>query len=542
MMNSNRKLHYNKMQLKAHLIGAQNLYCIAGRGTGKSTGVIAPRLTDCCINMPLSNNGLLAKTYKQIKSRTLPATVSGWKKLGYIQDVHFVIGKRADKKLRFAMPDEAPADWENVVHWFTGAIISMSSQDRKNDSNGLNLQSLHGDEAKLLDHEDLVESIMPTLRGLPQYQNLNQYRMITWTTDMPTTPEAKWLLQAEELNDPETNDLILQYQVQLQDCFQSLSKAKAPRTFHNIDMEIRVLNRKINQLRFGLTHFLEASSFDNIDILRPEYIKLQRRNLPDFVFETSILNKRPEALEHGKRFYPQLKRTHFYTDFDYSFIDSLNDPSAADTSVADRDCIPTQPLDVVIDWGGKINSMLVCQENYEKGAFNVLKEFFALQPEIIHDLVDKFDKYYSQHKERIIYLYYDRNGNTSVANSKETYAELVERLLYERRWIVKLMSFDENPGHRDKFEFVNLCLSEEDERLPKIRINDENCPNTKIALYNTPIKIITGELKKDKGSERSDVIPQEQATHITDCFDIIIFSKYRNQIDESLNRFMGMIS
>lgn len=541
-MSDLRKIHYNKMQLRAFLIGAPTLYCIAGRGTGKSTGVIAPRMADCCISMPKSNNGLLAKTYKQIKTRTLPATVSGWKKLGFVQDVHFVIGKRADKKLRFEMPDEAPADWENVVHWFTGAIISMSSQDRKNDSNGLNLQSLHGDEAKLLDFEDLTESIMPTLRGLPQYRGLNQYRMITWTTDMPTTPEAKWLLDAEEFNDPETNELIIQLQLKLQECYAAMKRAKSPKTFERLEWEMSGLTKKIQALRKGLTHFLEASSFDNIDVLGEEYIRIQRRNLPDFVFETSILNKRPEALEEGKRFYPQLSKRHFYTDFNYTYLDSLTIDQNADTSAGDIDCNPAKPLDIVIDWGGKINSMLVCQEDEQNNRYNVLHEFFALQPDIIHDLIDKFDRYYAGHKERVIFMYYDRNGNTSVANSKETYAELVERLLYEKRWIVKLMSFDENPQHRDKYEFVNLILSENDERLPKVRINEENCPNTKIALYNTPIKIITGELKKDKGSERSDVIPQEQATHITDCFDIILFSKFRNQIDDSINRFMSMIT
>jgi hypothetical protein len=539
---SERTLHYNKMQLRAFLIGAPTLYCIAGRGTGKSTGVIAPRMADCCISMPRSNNGLLAKTYKQIKTRTLPATVSGWKKLGFIQDLHFVIGRRADKKLRFAEPDEPPADWENVIHWFTGSIISMSSQDRKNDSNGLNLQSLHGDEAKLLDYEDLLESIMPTLRGMPQYRDMPQYRMITWTTDMPTTPEAKWLLDAEEFNEPETNELIIQLQLKLQDCYAAMKRAKSPRTFTQLEWDMNSINNKIKALRKGLTHFLEASSFDNIDVLGIDYIKTQRRNLPDFIFETSILNKRPEALEHGRRFYPQLNKHHFYTDFNYSYFDNTKiDIQVPDSSIGDLDCNSNQPLDLVIDWGGKINSMLVCQEDNQHHRYNILNEFFAIQPDIIHDLIDKFDLYYAHHTERIIYLYYDRNGNTNVANSKETYAELVERLLYEKRWIVRLMSFDENPQHRDKYEFINLMLSEQDARLPKVRINEENCPNAKIALYNTPIKLIAGELKKDKGSERSDIIPQEQATHVTDCFDIVLFSKFRKDIDESVNRFMGMV-
>ena len=531
------------MQLRALMIYAQILIDIAGRGTGKSTGVIAPRMSNCCIKMPGTNNGLLSKTYKQTKTRTLPAIKSGWNKLGYKEGLHFVIGKKADKKLRFPEPYEAPSEWEHVIHWFTGAIISMSSQDRKNDSNGLNLQSLHGDEAKLLDKEDLDESIMPTLRGQIQYKDLVEYRMQTWTSDMPTNPEGKWLLSMEDECDMEAVELIEQLQLILQEKRISFNLSNSDMTKNRLKSEINTLNRTMNDLRKNLVHYMEASSFDNIDMLGEDYIKTQRRSLSDFVFETSILNRRPKGLEKGEAFYHKLSSRNFYTDFNHSYFDSF--PAEVigddDNSQGDRDCDPSEPLDIVIDWG-KINSMLVGQANDDAKRYNILKEFFAIRQddEIIHDLIDKFSRYYSTHTEREIYVYYDRNGNTDVANSKETYAQLVERLLYEKGWKPRLMSFDENPGHRDKYEFLNIALAGADRRLPAIMINEENCPDFKIALENTPIKMVNGEITKDKGSERSKVIPQTQATHITDCFDILYFSKYRELIDYT-SRFMGSL-
>jgi hypothetical protein len=539
-------VHYNKTQLQALMIYAKSLTVVAGRGTGKSTGIIAPRMSNCCIHMPGSNNGLLSKTYKQTKTRTLPAIKAGWAKLGFKDGVHYVIGKRPDKKLRFmeSPPESTPDDYEHVIPWFTGAIISMSSQDRKNDSNGLSLQSIHGDEAKNLDHPDLQESIMPTLRGMLKFNDLVEYRMQTWTSDMPTTPEGKWLLDTENDCDKEVVELIEQLQLQIQEKRISFNLSNSTSTKTRLQSEINTINHVITQLRKDLVHYMEASSFDNIDMLGEEYFRTMRRTLSDFNFETSIMNRRPKGLEKGEAFYHKLSKEVFYTDFNYTYFDSFiaEVPEDSNNSRGDLDCNPKQPLDICIDWG-KINSMVVGQEDVKKGRYNFLHEFFALREndEIIHHLIDKFSKYYETHTERLIYVYYDRNGNTPLGNSQETYAELVERLLYEKGWKPRLKSYEENPSHRDKYEFLNIALAGLDRRIPLIRINDENCPNLKEAMYNTPIKTNKGEVEKDKGSERSKVIDQRKATHITDCFDILYYSQFRNNIEESTRGFAGIL-
>jgi hypothetical protein len=539
-----RKVHYNKFQLRCLMVYPKILFGVAGRGTGKSTGVMAPRIANCCVKMPQTNNGLLSRTYKQTKTRTLPAIKSGWNKLGFTEGLHFVIGKKADKRLRFAEPQEAPSDWEHVIHWFTGAIVSMSSQDRKNDSNGLNLQSLHGDEVKLLDKDDLDESIMPTLRGMIQYKDLTEYRMQTWTTDMPTTPEAKWILDMESECDVEVVALIEQYELILQERRISFNTSKSDLTRKRIQSEINTITGILTKLRSDLVYYTEASSFENIDMLGEEYIKTMRRTLSPFMFETSILNRRPKGLEKGEAFYHKLSKENFYTDFNYNYFDSFvaEVPEDSNTSQGDLDCDPNKPLDISIDWG-KINSMVVGQEDDKNTRYNLLKEFFALksEDEIIHNLIEKFSAYYASHKERLLYVYYDRNGNTDVANSKETYAQLAERLLYAHGWKPRLQSFEENPSHRDKYEFLNIAIAGVDRRLPLVRINEENCPNLKEALYNTPIKITNGEVSKDKGSERSKIIDQRKATHITDSFDILYYSRYRNFIDKKRS-FMGILN
>lgn len=531
-----KKVHYNLPQLRCLLIDAQELFGVMGRGMGKSTGVIAPRIVKCVVKMPRSNNGLISKTYQQTLTRTLPATISGWKKLGFkeydpkLKYGHFSVGKKVNE---FPLPVEAPLDFEHCIHWYTGACVPMISQDRKGNANGLNLQSLHGDEAKMLDKVDLDENIMPTLRGLIEYEHLPQYKSLTFITSMPTTPEGRWILEKDELNNQEVIDAIYQGEYLLAKW--NLKKVKT-----NADIQrIKEYSRLLNEMRIGLTHYIEASSLDNIHILGVDYIRQQKRNLPDFVFRTEILNERPKLIDQA--FYPQLCDRHFYNDYDYSYYDSLNFEVKSEdiNSKGDNDRDPDKPLEISIDWGGTINTMIVCQEDERVSRFNILKEFYVLQPEFINHLIDKFCRYYSSHRDKTIFFYYDRNGNTKVANSDKTYAELAIGLFEDKGWNIVPMIFEENPHHQEKYIFFNILLQEKDKQLPIVRINEGNCPNLKTSIYNAPVKQKNGEIVKDKSSERKSTIPKEQATHFSDCFDIIVYKKYRRNIGSGLD-FIGI--
>lgn len=532
------KIHYNRPQIICALVNAQELYAVMGRGTGKSTGIIAPRINNCAMRMARSSNGLIGSTYLQILTRTLPATVSGWKKLGFrewdpVRKVgHFSIGKRVKE---FPVPDEAPLiKWEHCIHWYNGSIVIMISQDRAGNANGLSLQSLHGDEAKMLDKDDLNENILPTLRGLIHYEHLPEYKSITFTTSMPVILEQQWILKKQDDCNQELIDTILQGEYLLDKWSRIKDKS-------NADINrIAEYKKLLNELRLGLVHYVEASSLDNIHILGPDYIKQMKRNLPDFVFRTEILNERPTLVDQA--FYPQLSKKHFYNDYDYGYYDTLNFDIKEEAihSKGDHDLNPSAPLEVCVDWGGTINTMIVCQEDERRNRFNILKEFFVLQPEFIDHLVSKFCNYYRAHTDKTINFYYDRNGNTRVANSDQTYAEQAIDLFEKLGWTVVPMIFEENPHHQEKYIFFNILMQENNPRLPTVRINEGNCPNLKISMFNAPVKQKDGVIAKDKSSERKQSIPKEQATHFSDCFDIIVFKKYRSSLTSN-GDFIGIL-
>jgi hypothetical protein len=69
---------------------------------------------------------------------------------------------------------------------------------------------------------------------------------------------------------------------------------------------------------------------------------------------------------------------------------------------------------------------------------------------------------------------------------------------------------------------------EEDERLPAIRYNANNCKDLRIALESAAMV----NDKKDKSSERNKLLNQAHATHGTDAHDYFLWWCFRARIIE----------
>lgn len=541
-MDKSNQVYVNPIQLKVNMVGARNTILVGGRAIGKTTGIHGPRTARNVIKMPASTNGFISRSYKQFKTRIMGSLVSGWKDLGFeeynekTKTGHFSIGKRNPN---WPSPKYAIGDYSQAIHWFTGSVIALISQDRPGDANGSNLQSLSGDEAFQLDKEDLDENVIPALRGMPEFNDLVEYQSITLTTSMPLTPDGAWIFDFEKESDPAITKYIMQVYGMWYKLTQSLddeSLQLTESTRYLYVTRIGSLERLLNELRSNYTYYLEADSFENFHILGEKYFRKQRRILNDDKFNTQIGNQKPQGIEISKRFYPQLGAKHFYIEYDNTYFDNfIFLPEDKDTCYGDLDCKRDQPLHISIDFGGRINSMLVFQDDYSSDNLLVLKEFFAEQPEYLNDLVNYFDAYYRPMQCRRVNVYYDVNGKKHIAQSNDTDIEVVHRLLSELKWEVNLIEIDSNPLHDDKYEFINLALAEQDRRIPRIRIHEHNCPNLKIALFNTEMKMYMGKKKKNKNNEKNrSKTPQRQATHITDALDYYLFRRYRTNIEESV--------
>jgi hypothetical protein len=485
-----KELQYNLAQMLFVLSYALITILEWGRGTGKST-IIARRIIDCVTQMPRSTGALAASSYTQIKTRTLPSTIAGLESHGVYKDIHYVVGKRPPKNWNWLEPYEPPLDYKNAIIFWNGTVLVFISQDGSGSSGrGMNVDWVVGDEAALLKEEKFETDVLLTNRGnkrrIAEYPDgswkyfgdCQLHHSILLASSTPVTLDGRWILKYEK------------------------EAVKNP--------------KKVK--------FIRASAEVNRDNLGDEYFENAKAIMSKELYEAEVENIRMNVIDNG--FYPLLSETkHVYNPT--SFQDFLTSKSNR-TWKADGDLDINQSLILGIDWGTRINCMVVAQGNRQN--MNFVNNLYVKSPQIVADLIDEFKRYYKDFPSRTLYVWYDPTGNIKTANSRETVAQQVKSSLEEDGWKVQLMTQGvHNELHEAKYNLWNNILQEDPEKsFPKIKFNRSNSSELWISMTNAPaIQGRNDSIRKDKRSEKSKVIPQEHATHLSDAADVIIVGMYK---------------
>lgn len=534
-----KSIHLNRPQLKVNLVAAREIYCVWGRGTGKSEGVLAPAALRNIATMPRSLGINIGATFAQILTRTLPAIIKAWEAYGYRRDEHFFIGHYAPKSYGWDKPYFAPVDARYLIHWYTGTAIQMVSQDGVGMSNGISADFIHGDEAKLLNHEKLKTETFPILRGNSQYfGHLSQHQSIIFTTDRPTSSSSQWILEKAKEHNEEFVKLIIEIQCRINHLMLNMSgfseKGKKEARY-----EVATWEKKLNLLRMNTIMYSEASSLENVHVLGENYFKQQKRNLSKFEFETAILNLKPRTTE--KSFYPLLdENIHTYESYNHSHFEAVGwdlDKLMMEDSRKDGDADGTKPLDISIDYGASINIMAVGQQKGDSQE-NIIKEFYVKSPGILQDVLEEFVKYYRFHRCKQIYYYFDHTAIASFAHTSTSYRDLVVSSLKKSGWEVYEVYTGQAPQHAEKFEFWNKVLSEKEQGLPSFRMNRGNCPALKKSMEDAGWIQTSEGFKKNKSAERNASVPQEYATHGSDAVDMLMWGKHKKGFQRAGSDFI----
>ena len=479
-----REVKLNLMQaavVKSIDRGIKNITVEAARGTGKST-VLGKVIKTCVKEMPKSTGIIVGETFVQIKSRTLPSTKEGLMMFGLYEDIDYVVG-RCGKNLGFEMPFQSPDSWQNVIHFRNGAIAVLVSLDNPNSGRGLNAYWVVGDEAALLDQTRLFNNVLTTNRSVKEeFMKAKMLNSTTFVSSVALTSKGDWFTKRELIAKEKPSEYV----------------------------------------------FIKANAYVNAHNLVNGYIeKMKSEALSKTLFEAEILNIRPKGIADG--FYGQLNPKLHYYQYQYD-IDLLGGVTEAykPSCKYDKDLVRGVPLQMNLDFGGKINCMTVSQYLKSQHQVNFIKEFFRKNPDILDELVDDFIEYYEPHKSSCneIHLYYDKYGNNREANSKFTLAETITNRLRKAGWkVINKTPRSNNPSHVAKYTLINNIFSEADTRLPIVRINADNCPNLIISMEHAPLKG-NDAFEKDKSSERSTTILQEHATHFSDTLDYNLYWQF----------------
>lgn len=544
--------HLNIPQMRSGLIMAPEEWAVWARGTGKTTGVLAPKSATYLNMMPRCTGVFVAATFQQLLTRTLKPLVAGWERMGYKRGVHFLVGEKPTKKWKemwnWEGPYQPPFDYSHFICWWNGAGIQMISQDRVGSSNGVSIDFIMGDEAKLLNEARLKEELFPANRGIyKELANNPHHHGKTFTTDMPVGTAGRWILDKREQMDLNKLYSIWTLLEKIDKINKQISETNNKTIQSQLAKKIASGEQLLNILRRNFVYYHEASALDNVDALGIDYFKEELRSLSKFQFSTAILNIRPYKMEDG--FYPTLnEEKHGYFSYKYDHFNKVGYDfellSEYDDCRKDGDLIKNEPLHLAVDYNKSVWPFVTGQVtfNEEKGCkeLRVLSGLHVKFPLSLSEALDTWTKYYKFHTDKQVYFWFDTTALGETRKSNRT--DIVEGL-EERGWTVHEMYINQALNHEVKYNFLYNLLAENNTYDWCVRMNRDNCKYLLLSMFQAQSRISNKGVKKDKRPEHDPKFPQEEATHYSDAFDTLAIGTILSGKDYGsiVNTFSGII-
>ena len=493
-MAETQKQYFNDAQLYPLYMSPRDFVGEMGRGTGKGL-IDATRLIQVFQYMPGSCTGFVSPSYKKCLTNTLPSLLVHWERWGYKRDIHYTVGKKPWKALKWKDPIFTPQNWENCIGFYNGSVCQIISQDREGASNGLSLDHILIDEAKFVEYEKLKNETFQTNRGNEMYfKNCHLHHGLTITCDTATTKKGSWFMKYEERMDKELVKVI-EGLVYLKWQYQQRMKAHPERCKY-YQAEIQKLERDLFLLRKNCLLYCRFSSIYNLAVLGEDFIRRMKRDLPALTFATSIMCKHIGITRDG--FYGSLR-------------ENINLYTAPNTS-------KLSPLVIAFDANTMINWLVVGQVGID-GKLYVLKSFYV-KYDTLDTLVSIFNTYYRWHKNRQVFFVFDSTfkGQGFAANNNEDFYLLITNLLLSAGWVVEQVYINNPMPHVDKYHLINRMLVGKAQH--QVFINRDN--NSDLLLSITTAAIYNEH--KDKRGEKlaeTEEDKLEARTDGSDAFDTL---------------------
>lgn len=532
----------NWIKMIIDLVKPKNLVFIGGRGTAKSTDIIAERSIDVCYDMPRAPFAFVADTYVNLMTNIVPGVLLGWERKKWLEfdneigHGHYVVDKPPPD--HWPLPYIKTFNYKHTISTFLGNKFFLLSLDRASISAGISVVHHFIDECKFA-REDRVSKLFPTLRGdALLYGNSHYFMGQTFCTDMPNpnSGDHDWILRLEKNMNKEQIVKIIQTALVVNEINIELINARkneliSSKKVRNIERKLELWSNRLKKVRQGSTFFYIVSSFANADILTLNYFKNLFETLAFEEFKSSVLSIKA-TLEKGARFYGNLNPRHFYYDgYDYTYYDQFGlMDNITQTSRGLKYIKHDQILEAGFD-AGNMMSLVIGQE--QGNVYRVLKGIYIITPHWIRELANKFIEFFSTHKRKTLHLYYDRAAN-QYSKAKQDFANKLKKAIemdeqsVRTGWTVILMSVGQpNITHSEEFDLMNELMSGRNKYLPDLLIDAHECKELKSSLELAPVeKDSRGNIKKIKSSEKlaAHRLPSE-STNFSDAFKYLLCRK-----------------
>ncbi|MGV3560772.1 hypothetical protein [Larkinella arboricola] len=456
---------------------AQRKTLLAGRAFGK-TFLLLVSIAYFARFMHRAKFFLAGLTFAQLLNIVLVDMADAFKGMGWREYDektglgHYVLFKAPPD--HWPKPYKAPKTWDRTITFITGFCVQLLSFERPDANRGGNYDGGLIDESALFKDEWVKTILMPMLMRANTHRftgNWMHNSLYDFTSN-PWHESGKWVFLTEEL------------------------MKKDPKKYF----------------------FIEGNCDEN-PTLHPDYKKTQEELLSPLQFQIEVLNKRIAKLPNC--YYPSFEDAKHCSVDTYRYDQSEKGvwmPTFSDYN-------PGKALEISFDFNAAICSAVVCQEGVKELRFinSVYAKVADPDRTLVATLAHRLVNTYSGHARKELFLYGDAYGESKSAGTNDTFFDQVRAVFQQAGWKVYDRIMKTNPEHVDKFTLIDKLLLESDDRFPRVRINQNTCKALIISIQNSPIK---EGFAKDKRSEKSTSIAQEYATHLSDCFDYILYYKY----------------
>ena len=517
MSKNDKSVYFNTPQRLTQLIGANTTVIVAGRRTGKTDSIASPFVLRNMQRMPGSTGGIVVPTFKHGLTNTLPGLFAAWKRWGFINGIHYVVGRRPPKS--FAKPIIEPSDYEHVISFYNGSCAIIISQDRPGSSNSLTLSWILVDEAKFVDYERLKDETLPANGGIKSHfghHSCNHSMMIL--SDMPQTQKGSWFLHYEDKMDKE---LIATIEGTVYEIWRTKERiralnAKGVAVPPYLKSYLRRLDTNLNKMRSVAVYYKEYSSIENLQLLGENYIKQMKRDLTPKTFQTSILCQRIGIAKDG--FYSSMKESHKYNASDFAYLDSLGydfNPNLLDCR-ADADVNPHAPICIGMDYNANINWIVAGQPNGRR--LNIIKSFYVKFERKIPALIEEFCRYYANHQNKTVVYYYDTTAlGANYAVNEQDFHWVVCHEFERHGWQVEDVYLGNAMRHDEKYLLINQGFAGKQRLMPFF--NRQSNDDLILAVQSAGVTRGRNAFRKDKGGEKLAETEEDLLQHRTDGTD-----------------------
>ena len=469
-----------------------------------------------------STGGIVVPTFRHGLTNTIPGLLTAWKRWGFKEGIHYVVGKKPPKS--FASPIIDPKYYEHVISFYNGSVAIILSQDRPGAANSLTLSWVLVDEAKFIDYNKLKDEVFPANGGIKSHFGKHSFNhAVMILSDMPQTSKGSWFLHYREKMDEELIETIkgtLYHIWYTKNRIREMQAAGKPVPGY-LRNHLRRLDRDLNRMRSVAVYYKEYSSIENLQLLGENYIKQMKRDLTPLTFQTSILCQRIGIAKDG--FYNSMRESHKYDASDFEYLDSLGwdpDPMALD-SRADRDVDPDAPICIGMDYNANINWIVAGQPRGKK--LLVLKSFYVKYERKLPELVNDFCSYYMHHREKTVIFYYDTTAlGSNYAVNDQDFRWVIMTEFEKRGWYVQDVYLGHPMRHDEKYLLINQGFAGKQRLMPMF--NRQNNDDLILAIQTAGVERGRNGFRKNKSGEKLEENEEnllEHRTDGTDAFDTL---------------------